>query len=432
MRLFGRLLGYGVFIAIILAGLEIGLRSFPELIPLTLLKRFHSELRLAIAEERSLWNMGQMVEIPRDDEGPALLVPKGGSRIAYDFGGSESGVMVMDDQGFCNPPQDSYERRQIDLIAIGDSFTWCVVLDAESGWSSQLGAITGLSVYSLGRGGIGPYDYLQILGHFGLKKDPKYVVMNFYEGNDVRDSDRYWQHVNAAREGQVLFTSAGDRSENELDYERLLGFPVIKRSYAINFSLAVFGKLYEGVVKALRRMQGGDVKEKVDFRYRLDFAGASMPFNVQNADESEVRYAHKLKRGEVDFSVVDGALAAFVALGKTHGFNPIVSYSPSAHTAYLDFVEFADESLTDLMAWFSETQRAYLAGKADELGFQFVDLTPAMQRAARELQDTELLYHPINVHYTVKGNRVAAEALARALTDDKGRPSVMPQPESTL
>ena len=61
--------------------------------------------------------------------------------------------------------------------------------------------------------------------------------------------------------------------------------------------------------------------------------------------------------------------------------------------------------------------RAFLAEKGGELGYTFVDQTPALQAAARRLQGTELLYFPVNLHFTPAGNRVVAEALAAALTE---------------
>ena len=135
----------------------------------------------------------------------------------------------------------------------------------------------------------------------------------------------------------------------------------------------------------------------------MKFPGKSVDFNLQNADESEVRSALGLKNGDTDFSAFEGALSGFVALAREHGFMPIVAYSPSAYTAYADFVEFEDPSLGELMPWFSRTQREFLRSKARELGYRFVDLTPAMQAAANDLQEKELIYHPVNVHFTDKG-----------------------------
>ena len=424
-KIFGKLLGVLVFAGIILGGLEIGLRAMPDVIPLKLLKRFHSEVRGEIAERRMLWAEAQMMTIDRDDGGPVLQVFKPHSKIWFDFNAEgERGFTLMDENGFCNPERDSYDRPRIDVIAIGDSFTWCIALDPGATWISQIGDITGLSVYNLGRGGIGPYDYLQIFKHFGLAKRPRYVVMNIYEGNDIRDAERYREHVQAAAEGRVLFSSASDRNERDIDLQVLLDHPVLRDSYAVNFLMAVLDKTYEGLKNAVLRMTGGDVPAKVNFHYDLKFPKKTVPFNIQNADESEVRYALMLKAGEIDYSPFDEALENFARLAAEYGFTPVLSYAPSAYTAYADYVDFDDPALSELMPWFSRSQHDYLRDKAGELGFVFVDLVPPLQKAAAELQDRELLYNPANVHWTIKGNRVVAEALARAIHHSMGSGSI--------
>lgn len=410
-------IGWLVFAGIIFGGFEIALRLMPELVPLTLLKRFHHVPRLEIAQKRQLWNTAQMWVLKRDDGGPTLSLFKPYSKIVWDFHDKNGkGVTLMDDQGFCNPPRDPYDRQKINIIAVGDSFTWCIASDPEANWVSQLGQFSGLTVYNLGRGGIGPYDYLQILKHFGLTKHPDYVVMNIYEGNDLRDSLRYKQHIEAARHGRVLYKNAADRSTRDIDIDALLGDSVVKNSYALNFILATADKAYDSVKIAVLRVTGGDAPEKVDFRYHLNFSDHTVAFNTQNADESEVREAHKLARGKINFSPFDDALKNFATLARQYEFVPVVAYSPSAYTGYADFVKFDDPSLNDAMPRFSHNQRAYLAGKAKQLGLTFVDLTPAMQAAGHRLEASKLLYDPTTVHYTIEGNRVAAKALARAIS----------------
>ncbi len=419
-RVIKTIIGWLIFAGIILGGFEIALRAMPELIPLTLLKRFHHTPRLEIAQQRQLWNSAQMWVLDRDDGGPTLRLFKPFSKIVWDFhdknGLSGKGVTLMDDQGFCNPPRDPYNRPKINIIAIGDSFTWCIATDPKANWISQLGQFTGLSVYNLGRGGIGPYDYLQILKHFGLPRHPDYVVMNIYEGNDLRDSLRYVQHIEAAKQGKVLYKDAADRSTRDIDIDALLGDSPARKSYALNFILASLDKLYDSLKIAVLRVTGGNAPERVDFHYTLNFPGKTVEFNIQNADESEVRFARMLKRGDIDFTAFDKALETFAALSRQHGFTPVVAYSPSSYTGYADFVEFDDPSLAELMPWFSQTQRAYLAGKAKQLGLTFVDLTPAMQATGHRLQAEKLIYDPVNVHYTIAGNRVAAKALAEVIT----------------
>lgn len=413
-----RMAGILVVAAILLGGLEVGLRAFPaELIPMSWLKRFQSDLRVEIAERLSLPNESQMWELPRDDNGPPLQLYRPNVRTEQRFSANERSDVTRDAQGFCNPPRDRYDRATIDIVILGDSFAECVAADPAATWMSRIGQLTGLSVYNLGKGGIGPYDYLQILRHFGLPKGPKMVLMNIYEGNDLRDAVRHLDHVATVREGGSGYADAADRFEPEIDYEAMLDRPVARRSYALNVGAVALGKAREGIGNAVARA-AGEMRERVDFRYELRFADkAIVPFNVQNADHAEVRYARRLRRGDVQLSAWDAALARFVALGREHDFLPVVSYAPSAYTAYADFVTFEDEALVTLMPWFSATQRAWLRQKAEELGFAFIDLTPALQAGARRLQEEELLYYPANVHYAPSGHRLVGDALAPALME---------------
>jgi len=412
------LVGGLVFVGVLLGGLEMGLRAFPgELIPVGWLKRFQSDLRVEIAERLSLPNEKQMWELPRDDDGPPLKLYQANVRTEQTFSAAERSDVTLDAEGFCNPPRDSYERASIDVIIMGDSFTGCVAAAPEATWMSRIGQLSGLSVYNLGKGGIGPYEYLQIFRYFGLPKSPTIVLMNIYEGNDLRDAARYHEHVAAVRRGGEGYADAAERYEPEIDYETLLDNPLGRGSYAVNVGLVAFGKAHEGLTNAVS-LAAGEMRERVNFRYELRFAdGATVPFNVQNADRAEVRYARGLRRGEVQLSAFDEALARFVALAREHDFQPVVSYAPSAYTAYADFVAFDDDALTTLMPWFSGTQRAYLRQKAEELGFAFIDLTPALQAAGRRLQGEELLYYPANVHYTKSGHRVVGDALAPAIAE---------------
>jgi hypothetical protein len=290
------------------------------------------------------------------------------------------------------------------------------MLDMRMTWSSQLAAATERSVYNLGRGGVGPYEYLQILKRFGLPKQPKFVVMNIYEGNDLRDSVRYHEHVKAAATGKILYANAASRTSSRLHTDAWLDNALGRQSYALNFFIVGLERAYALSEGAILQAVGGKVHQRVNFHYRLNFPDNSVAFNLHNADKDEVRYARRLQQGEISLEDVTDALRQFVALSRQHGFQPIVSYSPSAYTAYADVVAFEDQTLSGLMPWYSHTQREFFRAKAKELGFVFVDTTPNLQAAARILQDKTLLYYPINVHFTEAGHRVVAETLARVIT----------------
>jgi hypothetical protein len=410
-----RLGGVLVFAALVVGLLEIALRVAPgALVPLDFLERFRREPRLEIARRLELPTEQETWELSRTDDGPTLLLRKPGTRIVFDFKSpGEQGVVVMDGKGFCNPPENGWERPEIDVITVGDSFTECIVVPPDHTWTSQLGRLTGRSVYALARGGVGPYEYLQILEQLGLEKHPSVVVMNVYEGNDLRDTLRYQEYRAATQAGGSPRMLAHDRNVDPVDTQAWLDHPLGRRSWAVNL-LAVAGvEAGEGIHKALTG--GGRRREPVNFRYRLRFPDGDVPFNVQDSDESEVRHARLLRQGEASLSAFDPALERFAELAREHDFTPVVAYSPSAYTAYADFVAFEDPALAELMPWFHAEQLAHLRGRAEALGLRFVDLTPALQEAARSLGGRELLYFPANVHYTARGHQVVAETLAREL-----------------
>jgi hypothetical protein len=395
----------GVQALLFLGLLETGLRTFPALIPLPVLAGFHPQLRSQAATRRGLPTLRESQLLERDDGGGELRLFSPRSRISFPFTDTGAvGTAVMDDQGFCNPARDSYHRDRIDIVAVGDSFVWCTAVAADATWASRLGVLTGRSVYSLGRGGIGVYEYLQLLKHFGLPKRPGVVIMNVYEGNDLRDALRFhWER-----------RKRGLASTQELGPSPILGNGALARkSYALNF-LGSGGQRVVAVVRN-RSLTAG-----TNFRYRIAFPDGPVAFNRDNDNIDEVLHARLLRDGRMGLDVFREGLAAFVEFARQVGFRPIITYSPSAYTAYAGRVEFEDAGLRDLLAWYSAEQRRFFAQEMASLGGEFLDLTPHLQRAAERSADP--LYFPTNLHWTPAGH----EVVARVVLDRLGEAPTAP------
>lgn len=403
-----------VVVIVVASVTEVGLRVFPGVVPHALLKEFQPDLRLEVATSLHLKSHTQMRDIPRDDGGAPLPVFKPNTKIAYWPHDSTDPVTVtLDDNGFCNPDAKTPDKTKIDIVTLGDSFTACTATPPGEGWPARLGAMLGRSVYNLGQSGVGPYEYIQILIDFGLARHPDTVIMNIQEGNDLRDSVLHLHYVAAAKEGRHLFERADERRQGP-DYGDWLSNPIGRSSYAWNLLVTGFHQAYEGLDTGLKILEGRQPPSP-DFRYTLAFPGQDVPFNVKNRDDSEVDYARLLRAGIVQTSAFDGALERFVALAQEWHFQPVVAYSPSAYSAYTAYVHFEDPALAPLLRHYHATLEAYFAAKAKELGYLFVDLTPALQIAAAETQARKLLYFPANTHYTEEGQHVVAETLAQAL-----------------
>jgi hypothetical protein len=406
-----------------LAGMEVGFRIAPGLIPESLLKRFESHVRLDIAERRFLPNESQTWIPVRSDGGPPIKLFKAGAEIEYAFTDTgEHGRMHMDRLGFCNAPEDDPDRDHIALIAIGDSFTACHAPAPEQTWPSVLGRELGVSAYNLGRGGYGPYEYLQLLELFGLQKKPAVVVMQLYEGNDLRDAARHFAYRAATPAEQRRFLDRAGWNPQRFEPAGWLDNALGRHSYAYDFVVVGLANAGSGVVDTLSH----EPDRKINFRYALRFPAGRIAMNLENNDQDEVRSARDLAAGTLRLELFDAALDGFAELARQHRFVPIVAYAPAAYTAYAEFVEFADASLADLMASFSRRQRDYLRQGAAARELTFVDLTTAMQSTIREKRGDELLYFPINVHYTPAGHQVVADTIAATIRAHGGEEETRP------
>ena len=403
-----RLAAVAAFLAIFCGSLELGLRLVPQAIPLTVLVRFQSDLRSAVAEARGLPTRKKARDLPRDDGGPHVHIYLPGIKLhmhAPDPG--QVRTIQIDEAGFCNPPESSYRRARIDLIAIGDSFTYCTTVRPEETWVARLQQETGLSTYDLGVGGVGLYEYLQVLKRFGLAKSPRIVVMNVYEGNDLRDASKYFDYRNARGDARAQARDPRVRVRHAFDASWLGG-----HSYAANLLVGAALALGDQVDEPDSAAKRAGIRQtSLDFHYRLDFDTASVAMNPEDTDRDEVVQAILVHRGALSFDLFDQALTQYAALAREYGFQPVVTYTPSAHTTYAEFVRFQDPTLEPVLREFSEHQRAWFASRCRELGLPYLDLTGALRAAAHTGREHELLYFPTNLHLSQAGHRVIAASL---------------------
>jgi hypothetical protein len=380
--------------------LEIGLRLFPGVIPLDLLVLFAEKPRAEIAHGQGLLTRQDTVLLNRDDGGPPLRIPKPFTNISFRPAADLIIQIRLDEVGFCNPAGD-YQRPQIDIITLGDSFATCQAVYPHETWTTQLGLLTGYSTYNLGRAGVGIQEYLQIFKKFGLQKSPRLVIMNIYEGNDLRDARKYFDH----RQGKP------EETEPEPVRETFLR----RYSYAANLisALVTYGNI------SFPQLTGDVIKQNRNYRYQLVFPGnISIPFHDLNTEEA--KQARDLRARQVEIEVhlmIVETLKAFVELAKSHNFIPIVTYIPAASTAYEANAVYENPEFSELIPWFSREQRSFFDQQDDKLGYIFIDLTSAIQAAARSYGSNRLLYYQHDIHLTPTGHVVIAKALSQRLQE---------------
>jgi hypothetical protein len=376
---------------IVLILIEVILRLMPSLISVPILAYFPSPLRQHIAGRLSLPSINDYTVIDtaeRFDHGPPLYHPAPNSmfvtvRDPADIALGAVAQSKRDARGFCNVPEKA-ERTHADIVVLGDSFTACTGVLPTDTSSAYLEAMGGFTTYNLGVGNLGLYEYVELLRRYGLALKPRLVIMNIYEGNDLRDAVRY-----------ADFQKTGvDRRARSKAIE---GF--LSNSYAASFLYAA----EEWLAADWNSIFGLDES----FRYTGRSQGVMVSMNITNRDQGEIRDARRLRNGEIGLDLWSKPLAVFKELSQTNNFIPIVTYTPAMYTAYGESVVFEDQAVGEAMRYLSATQRKWLAAKTAELGLIYIDLTPAFQQAVK---DGPLTHFPANVHLTPYGQRVTANA----------------------
>jgi hypothetical protein len=391
-----------ITIVICLAIAEAALRTMPSLIGLTLLHRMAPDLRAEIAVRLGLPTANERVRFAsaeRTDGGPDIFLykpdwPHFSPIDPEDAVHGAVDTVPMDANGFCNTPEKA-ERATADVVIVGDSFPFCSSIAPEYTAASQIERLTGIPIYNLAIAGIGPYEYVELLRRDGLALAPEVVVLNIYEGNDLRDINRYLDFV------------AGER--RSCDEKCDTGGNLISWSYALSFLVAGI----EEAVSQVRRL-GRD-----DFRYTVETPGGPVMLNVNNSDQDEVATGRRIQSGDLSADVFGPPLEAFADLAREAGFVPIVVYIPSGYTAYGETVRFEDAEVGAAVQALSQAQRDWLSENVEKMGLQYLDLTPAFEAS---VPTSELTHFPSNVHLTPVGQCIVATALAPVLERALGRP----------
>jgi hypothetical protein len=292
-------------------------------------------------------------------------------------------VLQLDRKGFNNPLEKA-DRPTADIVMLGDSFTFGSIQDASNTFSARLERLTGLTTYNLGIGGIGLYEYLELYRLFGASLKPRMVVMNIYEGNDLRDAVRYWNYKNGKGASKHKQQPAGGL-------------------FAGSYVLAFLKSSIELAVKSIAR------SVEIDFHYDVVSQGKQVAMNIGNGDMDEVEHARSIAAGKINYEVFDAALAAFATLAEKDAFIPVVSYLPAAYSAYRSDIRFNDAQVGRDVLGNADAQRAWLRQAAIRHQLCFIDMTEVFVQAVKT---GPLTHFPANVHFTGEGHRVAADTLA--------------------
>ena len=196
-KIIGIVIWLAVMLAVILVVFEIGFRIFYRAIPLDvcastpILANYYCQPFMQYDKPIKLayrYVPGYKVEGMWDPADPRMANPGNETRPT---GRSDAFLYKFqtDEQGF---PNDEYkERDRYDIVVAGDSFTLRTVPGKT--WIESLSSLTGQSILTLGAPSWGPLNETEAIREFGLDKNPKWIMLMYFEGNDLFNTEEYLQ-----------------------------------------------------------------------------------------------------------------------------------------------------------------------------------------------------------------------------------------------
>lgn len=276
-----------------------------------------------------------------------------------------------DKNGFRN----STEHQRADIVFIGDSYTESATNVEENTYARLVEQSTGLSVINLARGAYGPQQELIVLKRYGVSYEPRFVVWQLFEGNDLADAEAFveWKR----NPGQEVVSLKDRYLDNSLLHQLLANT-----------------RSHEPVGRMATLSYHDGTSRRVSLRYRYEPDQPSTMHLGMTETLSAIQAGHQLcqSRGIQLLVVIVPTMVRVM--------EPYISFN-----RFEDRREFFPERIPGDKD-FSETVEELCA----QIGCGFVDSFDAMKEATSS--SNHGLYIPSDEHLDTRGHEVVSKVVA--------------------
>lgn len=312
-------------------------------------------------------------------------------------------VLETDEMGF--PNSDPTWQDEYDIVITGDSFT---VRSAEQTWIELLQTQTGSDVLTLGAPSWTTLNEVAAVQKWGLDKNPDWVILAFFEGNDLINVQQY------------LEKQASGLDWREYDYQ---GYPWHKRILTTH------------LVRHWLSGSEEEAQEPPRYRYPIEVNTNEGSFETVLKDIHllPISADYETIRNSAEFAAIGDALLELKAQAEAQGTRFLFLYIPSKEHLYWSRMWDSEDinnvlertvsvSLTErnLLSWdqqylsynfFNEhhgDQMRALEDFSAENGIEFLNLTPILWQKTIELGEH---YHFADPHWNQRGNQLVADTI---------------------
>jgi hypothetical protein len=378
----------GVGIALVLT--ELFLRRFPNWVPREI--RVDPPVRRVQADVDETYDLrasdGDLFTL--DKEAIAPLSPEKDEVLAHVH-------MTTDENGFRNllPEHATYG-----IVALGDSFTRGT--GVATAWPQKLAQSAGIAVLNLGDVGIGPQQEQLILQKFGLEKRPKWVVLAYFEGNDLYDAAAYDLATPfiVSRLGKYLLTQgeeawrASGMGNGHAAMAPRYHYPITIRVNDINLTIAFFPGYIAWLSVSREAIKSSN-------NYRLATEAILKMRELTEAEGARFLFVYVPSKEHIYLPFLNDAEA----------LADVFSDVPKLELDDAENLQFTNHTATPELTWqLMDDQEQLLTDFAAEKNIAFLDLTPDFKEEAGTGAE---LYYPFDTHWNQNGNNLAAQTIAK-------------------
>lgn len=327
-------------------------------------------------------------------------------------------VLNTDEMGFPND-QPVWDSRY-DIIVTGDSFT---VRTAPTTWIDALAEESGQSILTLGAPSWTTLNEIEAVKQFGLDKNPRWVILLYFEGNDLLNVQQY------------LDKQASGLNWKEYD---LQGVPFYRRW--VTYQIARYYLLEKAAAAP-------DSSLPPRYRYPVTVASETGPFETVLKDIHllPISAGYDTIGRSDEFNAIQNGLLDLKNLVEAQEARLLVVYIPSKEHVYwsriwdeVDVNNILERTVTVTLSegdhgrlnWNNEildynsfnqnhlAQEQLFTDFFEKNRFDYINLTPILWRETIERGE---VYHYADPHWNQAGNLLVAKTIAGYLQEVEDR-----------
>jgi hypothetical protein len=306
-------------------------------------------------------------------------------------------------------------KEHYDIVITGDSFTQ---RSAPVIWPEVLEERTGLSVYNLGMSVWSTQAEVAAVRKYGFARTPQWVVLLYFEGNDLQEAHEYQQVLESGLSERVY-----EWRENGWVGDLLL-FACVKHYWnkanllpaasSANAKTSSSSREYAYPVTAVTENGNLSLLFHSLGVLALDRASIESSGNLPLVEHSLLGLRDDCRARGIRFLLVYAPMEAHVYYHLVEDQEQrarIMKVHPSAALGADGFIHWQWPSRVNQAAFEAhmDDQRDVLRDFAQANDIEFLDLVPVMQAAAAQ---GENLYWYADTHWRDAGHRVAGETIA--------------------